>query len=476
MAQQLTHLMASLETTDDGNEDNYTQQPQMYAKDSLDRFGDDMFGILLSYLSLEDRFRCECVSKQFQRIGLGGALFGNMLMTTSTFLSKTTQPMETIAKKCPNIETIDCRGMRETDLVLRSDEPILKMLLIFRDNCRHLREIYCNLLPDNNSSNEEYKNDLLSLEKDIHIHYHRLSHSSISLEDLDNELIHYIVGKQMVTKNLMKLELNLEQSFSFDDNHRLSALFSDNQSLKCIIITEMEAHSEDTVTELAVHLSRLPQLQDLTLNLYAQSQQFSLAAALRTIGLNCKQLQRLSLTLKSSSIRTYAQKLDSSEVFRQLKRLHLALRYKPIRNWPAYKTIGLDIYIPVKTLTHLSFRFRQISGKLLDNCHELWPRLQYLFIECQHIRCLSHISRLPALQMLVIQCNGNNGLSDNDLNAVLSSSPKLKTIEIRVNNEKKIKSPHNTNSHSFVATDCLDYISTRCPLSSTKLPNNVANN
>ncbi|CAG2103259.1 unnamed protein product [Medioppia subpectinata] len=66
MAQQLTHLMALLDTTDDGNEDN-KQQTQIYAKNSMDRFGDDMCALILSYLSFDDRFRYECVSKQFQR-------------------------------------------------------------------------------------------------------------------------------------------------------------------------------------------------------------------------------------------------------------------------------------------------------------------------------------------------------------------------------------------------------------------------
>ncbi|CAG2108735.1 unnamed protein product [Medioppia subpectinata] len=59
-------MFISLEITDDGNEDN-RQQAQIYALNSMDRFGDDLCQLLLSYLSLEDRFRLELVSKQFQR-------------------------------------------------------------------------------------------------------------------------------------------------------------------------------------------------------------------------------------------------------------------------------------------------------------------------------------------------------------------------------------------------------------------------
>ncbi|CAG2165666.1 unnamed protein product [Oppiella nova] len=41
---------------------------KVYPKDSIDRFGDDLCEVLLSYLSFEDRFRCECLSKQCQRV------------------------------------------------------------------------------------------------------------------------------------------------------------------------------------------------------------------------------------------------------------------------------------------------------------------------------------------------------------------------------------------------------------------------
>ncbi|CAG2106893.1 unnamed protein product [Medioppia subpectinata] len=39
-----------------------------YIRDSMDRFGDDLCQLLLSYLSLEERFRYEEVSKQWQRV------------------------------------------------------------------------------------------------------------------------------------------------------------------------------------------------------------------------------------------------------------------------------------------------------------------------------------------------------------------------------------------------------------------------
>src|SRR6185437_15089515 len=91
----------------------------MYAKDSMDRFGDDLCGLILSYLKLDDRFRCECVSKQWQRLvytTVRHLTIDEKLMTQmtqkrnlcgETYLDVSV--MATIAKKCPHIKSIDCR-------------------------------------------------------------------------------------------------------------------------------------------------------------------------------------------------------------------------------------------------------------------------------------------------------------------------------------------------------------------------------
>ena len=41
---------------------------KVYAKDSMDRFGDDLTEEVLQYLTFEDKIRLECVSKQWQRL------------------------------------------------------------------------------------------------------------------------------------------------------------------------------------------------------------------------------------------------------------------------------------------------------------------------------------------------------------------------------------------------------------------------
>ncbi|CAG2109180.1 unnamed protein product [Medioppia subpectinata] len=140
MAQHMKHkkiLTITIDDSEDEGEDNVRQQVQIYAKDSMDRFGDDLCALLLFQLSLEDRFRCECVSKQFQRTAFGSVVD---ITLNDNLISKTQGIPETETYyNITTSNTIDCREMT------LPNNLIPEVLAIFRDNCRHLREIYCNL-------------------------------------------------------------------------------------------------------------------------------------------------------------------------------------------------------------------------------------------------------------------------------------------------------------------------------------------
>ena len=46
---------------------DYSLQMNVYPNDSMDRFGDDLTELILSFLWFEDKIRLECVSKQWKR-------------------------------------------------------------------------------------------------------------------------------------------------------------------------------------------------------------------------------------------------------------------------------------------------------------------------------------------------------------------------------------------------------------------------
>ena len=93
---------------------------RVYAKDSMDRFGDDLTELILQYLTFEDKVRLECVSKQWRRlvfnkqfvIGITResvtrhSLRSLYRQTESSEPSLDRQVIESVLNKSPNITTI----------------------------------------------------------------------------------------------------------------------------------------------------------------------------------------------------------------------------------------------------------------------------------------------------------------------------------------------------------------------------------
>ncbi|CAG2107300.1 unnamed protein product [Medioppia subpectinata] len=407
MTQEVTQMMESLETTDDGNGDN-RQQSKTYAKYSMDRFGDDMCGLILSYLSFKDRFRLECVSKQFQRTVFDSVIDININDRLIRQIQRTTitQTIATIATKCPNIETIDLRGM------FIKCEHIPEVLRLFRDNCLNLREVYCNLRSNTAQLYQQFGPLVTRIE----------------CNDLSDTVVDTTSGQQLV---------NNLKTFSFhfyypNDTQLLSAFVAHNQCLKSVDFKEMYIDLNDTIPEMCGQLSRLTQLRELSLRLGIMNSKTLVAnQSLRTIGENCKQLQRLSLEFGSESPVLNVEALDSLRYYCRLKRLHLTIN----------AAIDDQLFDPLrhcKRLTHLELYLPRMTAKAFINCFKNCPRLQYLYIhdfnDIMGAECLDELSRLPALQTLIIFFRRDYDLINNDFSDLFTRSAKLKCIRLHVNN------------------------------------------
>ena len=95
-----------------------TSNAKVYAKNSMDRFGDDLTEEVLQYLTFEDKIRLECVSEQWQRCVFNKKFvldtnyprdnrFWNSLMKVIKSKRQTeVQITESLLKKCPNIKNV----------------------------------------------------------------------------------------------------------------------------------------------------------------------------------------------------------------------------------------------------------------------------------------------------------------------------------------------------------------------------------
>ena len=96
---------------------------KVYAKNSFDRFGDDLTQLILQHLTFEDKIRLECVSKQWRRL-VFNKQFGieiynklypclnekNSLQEIYRRIDNKKQidehSVESVLKKCPNIQKV----------------------------------------------------------------------------------------------------------------------------------------------------------------------------------------------------------------------------------------------------------------------------------------------------------------------------------------------------------------------------------
>jgi hypothetical protein len=119
----------------------------------MDRFGDDLCQLLLSYLQLYDCFRCECVSKQWQRLiyttvyeltidrELIHKMRGKRNFCDEDFIDISV--IAAIIRKCPNIESIEFPDVVSYKLLARQ---VFETIADLRDNClKRLSRIGCDL-------------------------------------------------------------------------------------------------------------------------------------------------------------------------------------------------------------------------------------------------------------------------------------------------------------------------------------------
>ena len=123
---------------------DYRNERKVYAKDSMDRFTDDLTEEILQYLTFEDKIRLECVSKQwkrcvFQRQYIFEICFHknksnnslNKLIDDENNYHLDEESLESVLKKCPNI----------TKVKLSYWKVKSKVILMFGQYCSRLKSL-----------------------------------------------------------------------------------------------------------------------------------------------------------------------------------------------------------------------------------------------------------------------------------------------------------------------------------------------
>ncbi|CAG2109805.1 unnamed protein product [Medioppia subpectinata] len=426
-------------------------QTKAIAKDSMDRYDDNVCQLLLSYLPFEDRFRYEGVSKQWQRvlyetideIVVDHQMVSTMIATeTAKYKIFFVKPngeffMTSMLNKCPNIKSIDIRSDADATRV------VFKLMFGLKRNYPNLREI-------------QFKNQELDPiwtkwvftvfgpmitrmvinPKCDHIKYINECPKLTTLSTTFLDLMFSPDG-QLLTKNLKALTTNLEVSIS---DERFSTFMDHNLSLQLLVIRiDGIIGSANTVRKMMAQLSRLSQLKTFAVHINdTHSLGYSLCDSLKTIGQMCGQLKAFQFKcIQYSEYRTEI--LKSIEFMPHLKQLYF-------NGSPFYITESEGMFESMKgwpQLHHLHLYSLDINYQLFQQIETNLPKLQRLAI-CDrkgriNSKCLESLATLSHLKSLYIT-NTTEKLRNmrSGLTAITKKCRKLSSIQIRDTNGELI--------------------------------------
>ncbi|CAG2162930.1 unnamed protein product [Oppiella nova] len=373
---------------------NGTQEE--YPKDSLDRLGDDLCGLVLSYLSLKDSFRYECLSKQWRRtvftrrhtLEVNRQMFTNWhLSDNKRSIDNIWRAMKSVVNKCPNITSIDIKIKTE------ANERVFSLLML--SSIHSLIEIRVDL----NYANHEIVDWVLSIYgpqlTSILIHtygyqmakhaFKRHSKSLTRLRQLsgrNTDLSLIFNDNKLIVKTLTDFEFKNEMLLDKGINckpHR--SLFVDNyrHTLKSIAIDFVVTDLKQVIVFLR-ELLKGQTLRQISLGIdficlpigYKTYHEFN-----KFLAIDCKRVKRFGLNLSNTCEPKVRQLYESMQWLTRLQRLEL----KVLCNEDIIELTPKSMSL-LKRLTHLSldFGFCVLNESFFDSIDTHLPFIQSLKI------------------------------------------------------------------------------------------------
>ena len=401
-----------------------------------DRFCDDLSEVILQFLPLKDKFRFECVSKQFQRtvfqkeyhLDLSQILF----QMRNLSINQKKEVLETLLKKLVNIRSFRSLYLlndSDIDLMVKYCNNLMKINVILSQISETKRKAFV----------DKFGSKLISicyLERDLQW----IQNSFPQIQELitplclpDGYEIRYLADLRL--KNLKKVKCHLfanelssnqvvKQFQQFVENHKSLTHLTINLNI-----------SDEDIFELLFNILELNQLTCLHIGVLTRNYpvpdiQFELENDIKLMAVYCPYLKSLSIhILIYSSIEISI----INELIRlpKLKRISL----KPIA---VDKTItSAKLFDGLQSLTHLELSVDRwgvyFQSQLLKNIHMFLPKLQRLEIIDSPIKVtektadtLSRLSRLESLRLIV----DKKTIRDLIEKKVKENCKKLKSIEI----------------------------------------------
>ena len=385
------------------------------AKNSFDRFGDDLTELIVSYLWFEDKVRLECVSKQWRRL-IFNKQFVIEIKTKETknsmiklirgknkfALTIENQLLESLLKKCPNITKFSV----DSDVKLSSEANGHMLSLIGQ---------YCHLI----KSLEYYPNYDISNEKELTF----FRDNGHKLEELDTfirndkikkfyklcpnmKIFHYSSlfseDTDFLPKKLELIKLTSgKESLSFNDRqvNRLKIITNKYSHLFKTFNASFDCMTNDSFQTLIDCISHLENLTELTLESGPMAKNMGpIDKCLPVIGQKCTRLLKLDLLFDplffDQSVLISDQFFDIFSNFKGIKRLRISLSLEKVL--PG----NIECFKHCKQLNELHIRYHELREDFFANIASFVPKLQLLRIETRKQYSESFVNLFCAMKFI----------------------------------------------------------------------------
>ena len=387
----------------------------IYSKDSFDRFGDDLNGLILSYLPLEDRIKFESVSHQWKRTvyqRVKHLVFESKddLLTKKLFSKKQMNDklsaFDSLLTKCHNITNLSFGSEFEFfEIIARIPGLNAIFFKVIAKYCSHLRSI------DNSS---------YALSQELaQTFYQTIGHKIQSIVLYENQMKFAIIGNRFV--NLRQLDIKCRPDYDWrqvfdvsDETHfpikRLTHLriafnenvknyfktiVANNKRLKCLDLTIHSSKSK-TTQSLIKELSTLTELKSLRLQFISSILSQRVLKSFQMIVKKCHKFEMLVIVSEIGNRSPIQSFINLATCLPKL--LHLDLIFtKDITFEMSCQSLA-----KCPNLQHLGLTVPKIKNSLFEDIQKYLPKLRQLSIhECnQNEEIFDNIERNLDLQIL----------------------------------------------------------------------------
>ena len=348
---------------------------KVYAKDSMDRFGDDLTEEILQYMTLEDKIKLECVSKQWKRcvfqrqfvieMNWYSSRRHNLLNKLADNRTVDEKALESVLKKCQNIMSVRLGMTIESEV-----------LALFGRYCPRLKF----------SNQIDYGFEHPRGFQFLRIYGHKLEQNLITVANKD--FLKLCPNLRSVDVSDISLLLDESQEFlpkieqilviqyfiTPEEVKEINILVHKyRQSLKTLDL-DIGGFNEEELKSFIECISRFENLQSLTLDFDLMKTTEPIDDCLSLIGQKCNKLLNLYLRI-DESVPISEQFFDVFTHFKAIKKLKLYLQPNRVlkRNVESFKHCT-ELY-------ELNISYPELREDFFTNIDSFVPKLQSFRIQ-----------------------------------------------------------------------------------------------